>query len=224
MDGATLKTLTEDIMDDNIDDTLFYQILNTVKGVLEEERPWEYLKKLDPALLSITSGQTASTSRALPADFGRPYRLFLIDGSSNENLLQGVPFEEQHLWTTNHGFFWLDLANDVLYLSGTQTKDATLYHYYLKFTPDIAAGTEPVFPDRFHSVLAFRVASYLMGGVDADNLYTVMTEKNAEQARMVESSMRKWDDQLKLQAMNGSLTVRKPNFNNNDPTRLDNAY
>lgn len=207
MNGAELKTFTESIMDDNIDETFFYQVLNIVKTIREESRPWEYLKKLDSSI-SVTSGQTYTTSRALQDDFARPYRLYLVDSNKNQDELFGVPFEDQHLHNDTYGYFWIDVANDLMYLTGTQTKDTTLYHYYIKKTDEITSSTSPVFPSRFHAILGFDVAAYLMGGVDADTMYEVMSDKNKLIAEQLSMAMEDWDDQLKMKAINHSLQPR----------------
>lgn len=115
MTGADLKTFVENLLDgDTIDDVLFYQLANIAKTNLEEERPWQFLKKLDSSA-TASAGQTFQTTRSLPDDFRSDYRVLL--GPDRE--LQPIPFESQHLYRNVFGCYFIDLANDVYAITGT---------------------------------------------------------------------------------------------------------
>jgi hypothetical protein len=197
MTGAELFQLTTDILDgEKINEDFFYQLLNIAKTRLEEGRAWQYLKKLD-------SSNTATTSAiSLPTDFARDYKLMV--GTDNEYI--PVPFEDHHAYQDVGNRYYIDHANGYLYLTGTPKAD-TVYFYYLRYTPDVEAGTSPVFPARFHPILAFYVAGYYQNGVDSDDLFARMSPENKTQAVLLENAMKTWDMNLQLKAQNNRVGV-----------------
>lgn len=196
MTGAELFQLTTDILDGEvINEDLFYRLLNIAKTNLEEKRAWRYLLKLD-------STNTASTSAiSLPTDFARDYK---VSVGTNEYI--PVPFEEQQLYADIGNHYYIDLANSLYYLTGSP-KAEILYFYYLRYTPDITSSTSPVFPDRFHPLLAFYVAGYYQMGVDSDDLFARMSPENKTQAVLLENAMKTWDMNLQLKAQNNRVGV-----------------
>ena len=196
MTGAELRTQVETILDDTVDEVLFYQLANVAKNYIEDLRPWAMLKALD-------SSQTATTSAiALPTAWRRTYKLML----GTDYAVEQVPFDEQHIWRNSSNRFCIDVANSVYYLLGATTSD-TLYHYYIKTTTDIAAGTSPVWPERFHSIIAFWVAGYIMLGVDADDIFARMSPENKAAAQTLLAGMEAWDMQLQIDAQGGRVQM-----------------
>lgn len=197
MTGAELYQLTTDIIDGEvINEDFFYQLLNIAKTRLEEGRAWSYLKKLDDTNSSTTSAIT------LPTDFARDYKVSV--GLDTE--YTPVPFEDQHLYRNVSNRYYIDHANSQYYLTGTP-KAGTIYFYYLYFTPDITSSTSPVFPARFHPLLAFYVAGYYQMGVDSDDLFARMSPENKTQSALLEQSMIAWDNGLQLKSHNNRVGV-----------------
>ena len=202
MTGAELKTMTESILDDTVDDVFFYQLLNVAKNILEDERTWMYLKKLDSSQTAST-GDQSETSRALPTDWRRTYKMMI----GRDYRLTQVPLDEQHLWRNTSNRYCIDVANSVYYLLGVVGQADTIYHYYIKTTDDIASATEWVAPSRFHPILAFMVAGYIMMGVDADDIFARMSPENKIMAETLKASMIAWDMQLQMSAQDNRIQV-----------------
>lgn len=196
MTGTQLQQLTEDILDGiQLDEDFFLQLLNIAKVNLEDKRVWQYLKKLN----SSNTGTTAAIS--LPADFSHDYKVLV--GTTEYFPLE---FEEQHLFEGASHRYYIDLANSQYYLKGNPRPD-TIYFYYKRFTDDITASTSPVFPSRFHPLLAYYVAGYYQAGIDADDIFARMSPENKIAAGTLERTMLSWDTELKLRSQNGRIGV-----------------
>lgn len=203
MTGETIKTMAETILDgDTIDETFFYQVVNAMKNKIEDERPWMFLRALDSSQ-TATTGNNSSTSRALPTSWRNTYKLFV---GEDQQYFQ-LPFDQQHLYRNHGRYFVVDVANSTYYLLGNVGKADTIYHYYIKTTDDIASATSPVWPSRFHPILAYEVAGYIQLGQDADDIFARMSPENKAQAMMLLDSMRAWDFQLQVSAQNNQLQV-----------------
>ena len=202
MTGSTLKTMTETILDDGVDEVLFYQLANVAKNNVEDARPWMMLRALDSSL-SSTAGDNSETARALPTAWRRTYKLLV----GKDQLYTQVPFDEQHLYRYSSNRYVVDVANSVYYLLGNIGTANTIYHYYIKTTTDIAEDTSPVWPDRFHPIIAYEVAGYIMMGVDADDIFARMSPENKVAAETLRKSMEAWDYQLQLDAQGNQIQV-----------------
>jgi len=202
MTGAQLKTMVDTILDDSIDDIFFYQLLNIAKNTLEDERTWQFLRKLDSSK-TATGGDNSEVAIALPTDWRSTYKLMV---GKDFKYIQ-VPFDEQHIWRYTSSRFCIDVANSVFYLLGTIGASDTIYHYYIKTTNDIESGTEWVAPSRFHPILAFMVAGYYMNGVDADDIFARMSPENKIMAQTLKASMIAWDMKLQLEAQNDQIQI-----------------
>jgi len=202
MDGATLKTMCESILDDTVDEVLFYQLANIAKNLVEDERPWMFLRSLDSSQ-SASTGNYSETSKALPTSWRRTYKLMV----GRDQLYEQVPFDEQHLWRFTSNRFVVDVANSVYYLLGPVGAGGTIYHYYIKTTPDIDESTSPMWPSRFHGLVAHDVAAFIMAGVDADDQFARMSPTNSGAAERIREAMREWDQRLQLDAQNNQQQV-----------------
>jgi len=203
MVGEEIKTMAEEILGgDTIDETFFYQVLNARKDIIEDERPWMFLRKLD-STQTATTGNNYSTSLSLPTDWRNTYKLLV----GEDHQYFQIPFDQQHLYRNHGRYFVVDVANSTYYLLGNVGQAETIYHYYLRTTPDITGVTSPVFPSRFHAVLAFEVAGYIQMGQDADDIFARMSPENKMQAMTVLDAMRMWDTRLQMSAQNNQLQV-----------------
>lgn len=202
MTGEALKTMVETILDDTVDEVLFYQLANVAKNRAEDSRPWMMLRALDSSQ-TATAGNNSTTSRALPTAWRRTYKLMV----GPDMPFDQVPFDEQHIWRNSANKFCVDVANSVYYLLGAIGSAQTIYHYYIKTTDDIAAATSPVWPERFHPIIAYEVAGYIMMGVDSDDVFARMSPENKLAAELLTSSMQSWDTDLQLSAQGGRAQV-----------------
>lgn len=201
--ASAIKTMAEEILGgDTIDETFFLNVLNSVKDRLEDERPWMYLRKLNSSL-TASVGNNYSTSKALPTDWRRTYKMLV----GTDLLLVQKPFDEQHIYRNHSGYFVIDVANSVYYILGNISRADTIYHYYIRTTPELTISDSPVFPERFHKLLAFEVAGYIQLGQDADDIFARMAPENKAQAIAIKNSMLSWDNQLQGDAQNNQLQV-----------------
>lgn len=198
MTGTQLKELSENILDGlTIDDDFYYQLLNIAKTKLEEQRLWQYLKKLN-------SSNTASSSAVtLPTDFAEEYKIQV--GSNFE--YTPVPFEEQQNFRNSSGHYYIDWSALTLTLLGASIPSQTLYIFYKRFTPEITSATSPVFPERFHPLLAYYVAAYYQAGVDSDDVFARMAPENRLAAMELERAMKQWDSSIALRAQDNRIGV-----------------
>jgi hypothetical protein len=118
-----------------------------------------------------------------------------------------VPFDLQHQYRNNGRYFVVDVANSTYYLLGNVGKADTIYHYYVKSTDALTSATSPVWPSRFHPILAYAVAGYIQIGQDADDIFARMGPTNQQQADNLLNSMRQWDAALLLASQNNQLQI-----------------
>lgn len=196
MTGQEIKDLAEVILDDSINEELFLGYLNTAKDIIEDSRDWEFLKALD------TSNTASSGSKALPTAFRRDRKMLIGSGYTE---YWPVPFEEQHLYRNTSRRYYIDYSSSTFELLGNIGVTGTIYLYYLKSTPDITLATSPVWPERFHKILAYMVASFVMGGVDADDVFARLAPENRLVAVQLLNAMTLWDTNLKVRAKNNRL-------------------
>lgn len=203
MTGAELLEMTEGILDgQTIDETLFYNLLDVAKNRREEGRPWMMLRKLDSSQ-SAGSGNNSQTQKALPTDWRETYKLFV--GPSTEYF--PIEFEEQHRMANSSGRYFIDVGSETFSIVGNVSVGGTIYHYYKKTTPKIEEDTSPVWPGRFHAILAYDVAGYFMSGVDADDLYARMSPENKLAALQLTDAMATWDARLQNAARGNQQKV-----------------
>jgi len=192
MNGDEIKTLAESILDQTIEDTFFYSIVNILKDRREDMRPYMFLRKLDTTKSATTSAQ------ALPTDFRIDRKLVI--GTTE---YQPIRFEDQHLYLNQSGVYFVDYANNTFTILGNPT--GAVYFYYIKTTPEITETVGPVWPDRFAPLLAFDVAGYIMNGNDADDIFARMSPENKGQAIALEKAMEAWDTNLQIRSQGGRL-------------------
>ena len=198
MTGEAIRTMAETILEDSVDEVLFYQLVNVAKNNVEDARPWMFLRTLDSSKTAV-----ANTPIALPTSWRRTYKLMV----GTDMVYTQVPFDEQHLYRNTSGRYLVDVASSTYTLLGTIGRSDTVYNYYIKSTADIASGTSLVWPDRFHPILAYEVAGYVMMGVDADDVFARMSPENKVAAQTLRNSMEAWDSRLQMDAQNNQIQV-----------------
>ena len=191
MTGTELITLLESFVDDELDQDTALALLNNAKDKLESERDWSFLK---------TSSSSSATTAAitLPSNYSRTIAIYV----GTTPYLQ-IPFEQQRLFVGSGGHWYLDLASNALYLTGSNLS-GTMYHYYIKKTDDLTTSTEPVWPSRFHKLLAFDAAE-LYYAVDGGDRGRSWDDKFALQRELIRRSMVDWDVRLQARAYENQL-------------------
>jgi len=198
MTGQELKDFAESLIDDSIDETLFLTLLNVAKNRLEGERNWQYLKAKDSSQ-SVSPGDTYLTMKTLPALFRKMLKVF-VDTLE----YSGVQFEDQIRYKNGTRKFYIDLANSQFGIIGTPDETKTIYLFYIKKTAALTLTTSPTFDEDYHPILGFIVAGFYTAGVDADDIYVRMSPEHKMAAEALAESMREWDAELKLNAINYS--------------------
>lgn len=204
MIGSELKTFVESLIDDDIEDTLFYTLLNIAKDQIEDSREWEVLKKWDLTLTYLT-GDTYLTPKTLPVDF----RSMFAEGEvylGENNPYFPVPYKDIYKYNNFARHYTIDYLNNKLYILGSEASNCSIYLPYLGTSNDIIATTAWAFPSRFHPLLGLMVAGFYTAGVDADDIYARMSTTHRIAAASLQSGLEKWNTRLALMAMGNSAT------------------
>lgn len=201
MTGATIKAFADALVNDTMSDTFFIGAVNTSKDALEGERAWEHLKKLSSSTSASAGSDTSS--KTLPTDLIEPLRLTV--GTADEELSL-VSQGDSRVLRNESGFWYIDWANGLFYLTGT-TGGGTIYLNYKRSTDDIASGTSPAWP----TALANTVGRYLAYDVAKAWYYADQGERefawNAEmasEAKRLHDALVSWDERLKAKSVNNS--------------------
>lgn len=195
MNGAAIKTAFESIIEDTLDETLTYQIMNKAKDEVEEERTWEFLKAVDTSL-TATQSDTYLTARTLPATWRETIAIFV---GGDRMPYQQIGFEEREMYRDLQGYWYLDLANGNYYLCGGRGGTDTIKHFFKKTTTDLASGTSPIWPSRFHMILPYRMAKNFSAAIDQDEVTFRMAPWQEQEYRELMRDMRMWDARIKAQ-------------------------
>ena len=201
---AQLKTFFENLIDDTIDTDFFYNLLNKANDELIQERDWELFKSPNTTY-STAVGDTYLTTHALPTDFFTPRRYIYVG-----NLRYApIPFEKRILYKDSARKYYIDHANAVFAICGTQGSVQTITFLYNKIPTEItsadsASSTIIKWPSLFRTILAFKMADIIEAGVDADDIAFRMSEKQRAEYARLKKGLESWDARLKLHAMDFS--------------------
>lgn len=205
MTGTQIKELNTEIRGGReMDDTIFYILLNQERRRIESKRAWRKLMTEDTSQ-STATGDTYATSHTLPARFLRfssnKRKIQLINGTDIVNL-EEIQFEQLQEKQSTQGYFAINHATGLYYVTGTYGKAYTHHIYYCRAQATITSADEWVLGgDDFGSILAFAVAVIDESGMDYDEINARQANGNAITAQTIERSMNKWDDQLARQAL-----------------------
>lgn len=183
--------MLEGIVDDEMDQTLALDFINNGKELVEDERPWAYLKKKTPAV-------TKTTTILIPEDYRRTLKIRVGTRS-----LSQVPFEDVEVWENASGKWSLDFGGGIIMILDPGS-NGLLTHTYLKTTPDIELDTSPIFPARYHKLCVFAAAE-LYFAVDQGDRSRSWDDKWAVQRKLLRDSMVAWDAQLQVRAMENAI-------------------
>lgn len=194
LSGSELYEFFETIIEDSMDETAAYILMNNAKNKVEGEREWEILKKFD-------SSKTATTAAIdLPSDFDRPIDGIIYVGS--QPYIQ-IPFEQQRLSAHQTNRWYLDMRQSKYYLTGSPTS-GQIWFPYIYQTDDITADTYPVWPAKFHPLIAFEMAELHFMIDQAERPFS-WDDRWAAQHLMLKRSMIDWDVKLSRRAVENGL-------------------
>lgn len=189
MTGTNLIEQFETLIDDTLDSVASYQLLNNAKNIIENERDWEYLKKWDT--LTLSSGYTYT----LPSDCNRIIKVVIDD----KILTHQVPLADKHSVEGIDNAFYVDYVNKTITFGNTPV--ATPELFYLRETPDIDDDTEPEIPEKFQSVLTYKMAQ-IWYSIDAGEKARAWDDRWDIYYNTTLGSMRLWDAKIKQQILN----------------------
>jgi len=220
---ADIKSLFEKIVDDAFSETETYILMSQAKNMIEDERPWEFLKKEDTSQTAST-GDVYTTMKSLPSDFRYDRRLFLAQGSAFHEYFP-ISFEERRAFKDEARRYYVDFTNSQFALTGRIGQSGAIHLFYIRTTTDFTTANtsaEPVWPARFHPSIAYKMAEIYQSGIDADEIAFRMSVEQRRQLNEFMRAMRWWDDQLKPRAMNHQTTyfdaIPYVSVGNMDPT------
>ena len=203
MTGQELLNFLNNLLDDSVDQDFGLDLLNNAKDIIEADRPWRMLLKEDSSN-TFGSSDDYLTAKSLPSDFLFDVRVLLgIESNDDYRELDPIPFERRREFANTGGKYVIDVANSNLYVCDSVSDTYTIYLYYIYKTPDITLTTEPVWPSKFHRLIAFLAAELYKSGVDFDDVNVGQALAHNKQAIMLFNAMKYWDNKLKLRALGG---------------------
>lgn len=201
--GSEIKSFCESLIDDTIDNDLFYNLLDAAKNTIEDEVEWEILKSWDRSL-TYSPGESYLTGKSLPATFRSMYGDGVIYLGEDSPYFP-VPFKDLYTYRDSGNKYAIDYLNNKLHILGSESQSYTINLPFLVLTDIITATTSWSFPERFHKLLAFIVAGFYTAGVDADDIYARMSVEHKNTAFAIRHSMTTWNTRLALMAMGNSV-------------------
>jgi hypothetical protein len=198
--NAEIFTQFENFIDDAPDRTLEVQLANMAKGKLEAELKLAITKKVDTSLIS-TVGGTYLTSYTLPTDMFTMFD-YLYVGTA---VRTGIPFDQRLTYKDDSSKFYVDLAQNNLYLCGTVASAETISIPYIYETTDIAddAATVVVWPERFHMLIPMQMA-ILWPAIEGGDKNRSWAPEWSAFYNQLKNSLIDWDHSWKLSAIGGA--------------------
>jgi hypothetical protein len=202
-----------------VDPTLLNTLVETGKAVLEEERDWMALRKINTSL-SLSTSDTWQTSKSLAGitDFNRiiddaPVTLF--DGNNLTHEFIPAPFDRRLQYKDDSGTFVHDHNANALYFNGRVPFSGTLWLPYVANSPAIDLTSNSAvwttFPSRVLPILGFYAIGVFKGAVDYDQINKLMLPHNAQALDALKQAMINWDDKKQLANLDPDPTG-KPYF------------
>lgn len=189
----------------SVDATLLDVLVSTAKAIIEEERPWMVLRKVDTSK-SVTTAGTWQTAIDLTTitDFSRfysdlPFKLF--DSATNRLECYRIkPFDRRLMFKDVSNTAVFDHNAKQLYLNGVPPFAGTLYISYVSTSTEIdltiTSAVWSLFPSRFLPILGFYAMGIHKGAVDYDDVVAHMLPENKATLLALKNAMEKWDDDL----------------------------
>lgn len=204
MTGAEMKTFTTELLDgDEMDDSVFYSMVATVKTMVEQMRPWRHLLKTDSSK-TLETTDTYATMKTLPTDWMQyeqynPITLVAVDNEDDVIELKGSNFADRLKNKNSNGLFYVDVGNSKFAIINTVSKQYRIHQFYIGESAAITSPTSWSFPTRYHHLIPYMVSGMQKGGVDYDDIFARMAPENRANAQLLINSMEMWDDSLQRQ-------------------------
>ena len=206
MIGSDIKEINTEIRAGReMDDVIFYVLLNQERRRIEQKRPWRMLATTDTTQ-STSPSDTYLTQHTLPARFIRfssfKRKIQLVNGTDVVTL-EEIPFEAMKDYQSSQGYFAIDYKNNKYYVMGTYGKSYTHNINFCQSQATIGANDDwALGGEDFAAILAFAVAVIDESGIDYDEVNMKQATGNSITASTIERTMNKWDDQLTRSALN----------------------
>jgi len=200
MTGQDIINFFQNLIDETVNVDFALDLLANAKDLIEADRIWRMLIKEDSSQ-TFGSSDTYLTAKNLPSDFFTDHKVFLgIESEDDYKEYDPVPFE----WRRKHKssqVYAIDYANKKIYICGDVDKTYTIYIYYVYETPAITLTTSPIWPAKFHKLIAFMMAELYQVGVNYDEITARQAIAHSRQGTLLYNAMVEWDSKLWAQAM-----------------------
>lgn len=193
MTGTELVAKLTSMVDDGLDADYALQVINDAKDEVEGMAVWEQLKRRQSYSVSAGASHAAPIGD-LPTRFALPVRM--AEGGSVAEY-DKYDFEDQYARENAAFGYFIDLAGNDVYLTGTNHASKTMHFFYTEYSADIAASTEWPFPERFHSLLAYKAAEIYYAS-DAGEKARAWDDRWSAQFERGLNRALAWNDKLKL--------------------------
>lgn len=167
---TTFELIVNDVTELSTSEEL--ALLNRIYSKICTERPWEFLKTsatgtmsgsgVDgmyitlPSDFSFFSENYQYTDNTISPQNNASPRVIFVGTAYSPYFLVNYSDRRQYLGST--GYAYLDLANSKIVFTGTPVSSTYSYDY-IKVPTALVGATSPVFPSRFHDMIAFGMAS-----------------------------------------------------------------
>lgn len=200
-----------------IDPTLLDVLVDNARAIIEEERPWMVLRKVDKSKTVTTANlYTTAIDLSTITDFSRfysdvPIRLF--DGTNQIQYYSLKPYDRQLEYKDVSNTACYDENAKILYLNGTVPFNGTLYLNHVSTSTAVnltsSSAVWTFFPSRFLPILGFYAIGIFKGAIDYDSINRQMLPENRATLQALKNAMEKWDNEKQLSSLE-----------TNDPTDL----
>lgn len=196
-------TQFESLVDDSLDETTEYFLLNDVKDTLEADDEWAILKTSDESQ-TANVGDNYLTMKPLPIDFGAPSPRGIYVGTDLVPYRQ-VDFEERLRYQAETHVYYIDFANEEYALCGGVNPSGTIHFYYQKSSPALVrSGTPWIFPARFHPILPM-LMSIMYPAIDQPDKSRAWDDRWEKFGTQRTSIMRRWNARIMREAYANSF-------------------
>jgi hypothetical protein len=202
--GDTTELSTQDELD----------LANKIYRKIQNDRPWEWLKK-------TATGTVSGTTIAPPSDFAyfaennqatdiaqetvnnaSPKVIFISTTSGVYNPWQIVNFSDRRQFLNQQGYAWFDAGNNVITLAAAPNATDLSYEFDYIYTPPALtltpSPTSPIFPVQFHDIIFHGMALDDMIIQLFDRTHSYQQENQAAYDDLL-SQLRYWNAQLQMQ-------------------------
>ena len=193
MTGAEIIENFREGVDDQLDETYEYQLLNEAKDEIEASQIWLQLEKEQE--YTVSSGLSFGTALgALPTRFALDVRLVEDEGNFDYDK---VGFDDRSQKKNNPTGFFLDINAGNIHLTGENHAAKTLYLYYTEYSAEITSTDTWAFPSRFHDLIALKMKQLYYPSDAGEKSRSWDDRWNTQFDKRI-AQMQLWNDSLKV--------------------------